>query len=92
MSTTKFPKKLQDEINFGKKFAVGYRRISDEKQRERASFNTQTNLIEKYCKEHDLTLLETYEDECISGLKSETRNGYLKMLQEEKAWKFYINL
>lgn len=90
MSTKKFPKKLQDEIDANKNFAVGYRRVSDEKQRERASMETQKAEMEKYCRDNSLKLLKVYEDECMSGLSYENRIGFLQMIKDIKPGYFIL--
>lgn len=91
MLSKKFPKKLQAEIELNKKYAVGYRRVSDEKQRNGASLETQKKTIENYCKENNLILREIYEDKCISGLEYEKREGFLRMLKEIKPGMFILS-
>lgn len=70
--------KKQSDIN--SKYAVGYRRCSTEDQIDRESLETQSKLIRKYCLDNNLTLITIFEDLGISGLQTETRQGYLDML------------
>ena len=74
-------KKIRVEIEKNKHLAVGYRRVSDEKQRAGASLDTQSRAIEKYCTDTGLTLVHIYEDKCISGLEYEKREGFLEMIK-----------
>ena len=72
------------------KLAVGYRRVSDEKQIERASLDTQSVMIKRYCDQNGLTLIHIYEDKGLSGRETEGRQGYQEMLKVVKPGWFVV--
>ena len=49
-----------------KRAAVGYVRVSDPKQVEGTSLETQRERIEKYAQDHDWNLIQIYADEATA--------------------------
>ena len=60
------------------KKATSYYRCSTDKQD--VSIVQQKELIGKYCQEHNITLVKTFQDEGISGVTSEQRPGFMSMI------------
>jgi len=83
-STKKFSRTLKAEMEKNCKLAVGYRRVSDEKQRTGGSLETQKQEIETYCFRQGLTLTKIYEDIAVSGTSTNGRVGLREMLSEIK--------
>ena len=64
---------------------LGYVRVSSEIQkRKNNSIPLQKKKINEYCKLNDYDLVEIYEDDGISGMSIEKRNGYCKMIDYMK--------
>ncbi len=64
---------------------LGYVRVSSESQkRKNNSIPLQKKKINEYCKLNDYDLVEIYEDDGISGMSIEKRNGYCKMIDYMK--------
>ena len=64
---------------------LGYVRVSCESQkRKNNSIPLQKKKINEYCKLNDYDLVEIYEDDGISGMSIEKRNGYCKMIDYMK--------
>ena len=66
--------------------AVGYVRVSDEKQVSNYSLDTQENAIRRYAQKHGIELLEVFREEGKSG-RNTNRPAYkrmMKRLSEEK--------
>ena len=64
---------------------LGYVRVSSEIQkRKNNSIPLQKKKINEYCKLNDYDLVEIYEDDGISGMSIENRNGYCKMIDYMK--------
>lgn len=68
--------------------AVAYARFSSDLQREE-SIEAQTRAIEKYCKEHNYTLINTYADRGISGT-TDKRPGLQQMINDANQGKFDV--
>lgn len=68
------------------KIAVGYARYSTDRQTEN-SIAYQTEHIEKYCDEHDITLLKIYKDEAQSGTNAD-RAGFQSLIRDAKTGLF----
>lgn len=68
------------------KIAVGYTRYSTDRQTEN-SIAYQTEHIEKYCEEHDITLLKIYKDEAQSGTNAD-REGFQSLIRDAKTGLF----
>lgn len=60
------------------KKAIAYARYSSNNQREE-SIDAQIRAIEKYAKDNDIEIIETYYDEAQTG-KSDNRDNFLKMI------------
>lgn len=67
-----------------------YIRVSHQEQKLHGlSLDAQRDALRRYCEEHDLTIVEWYEDEGISGRKLIRRRPALqRMLNDAKAGKF----
>jgi site-specific DNA recombinase len=64
---------------------LGYVRVSSESQkRKNNSIPLQKKKINEYCKLNDYDLVEIYEDDGISGMSIEKRDGYCKMIDYMK--------
>ena len=64
---------------------LGYVRVSSEIQkRKNNSIPLQKKKINEYCKLNDYDLVEIYEDDGISGMSIEKRDGYCKMIDYMK--------
>ena len=59
--------------------AVGYVRVSTEKQLDNTSIDKQIEEIEKYCQQHDLILDEIYVEEARSGASFKGRDKFKEM-------------
>ena len=59
--------------------AVGYVRVSTEKQLDNTSIDKQIEEIEKYCQQHNLTLDEIYVEEAQSGASFKGRDKFKEM-------------
>lgn len=68
------------------KIAVGYTRYSTDLQTEN-SIAYQTEHIERYCNEHDITLLKIYKDEAQSGTNAD-RAGFQSLIKDAKTGLF----
>lgn len=64
--------------------------MSDVKQIDRASLETQSKLITQFCQENKLNLIKIYADEGISGMTTAGREGFLKLLEEIQPGNFLI--
>jgi len=70
---------------------VGYSRVSTQEQaQEGYSLAAQRSMIEQYCKLHNLTLVNQYTDEGISGKNIEDRPGINHLLADAKEGKFDV--
>ncbi len=69
------------------KSAVGYARVSSDKQVKGESLEIQRIEIEKYCNSKGYELIELYDDKGWSGAKEE-RPGFQKMMQDARFGKF----
>src|SRR5574338_644653 len=84
-------KKLtQDVIETNKKQAWGYIRVSDESQIEGSSLLTQTRLIEKFCADNNLELLDIKRDEGKSGRSTRGRSGFAQFLSSIQPYNWVI--
>ena len=64
---------------------LGYVRVSSESQKKKNnSIPLQKKKISEYCKLNDFELIETYEDDGISGMSIDKRDGYKKMIEYMK--------
>ena len=79
----------QQTTTFKSRKVVGYARVSTDLQREKESIKTQLELIERYCEQNGLTLVETICDDGVSGtIPLPERAGGAKLLQNARAGKF----
>ena len=63
------------------KKVIGYIRVSTEYQKlKENSINNQIKSINEYCNRNDFDLVEMYEDDGISGMSIDKREGYKKMI------------
>lgn len=90
MSKSKRSAKFNEQIKINQCNALGYIRVSDVKQIDRASLETQSKLITQYCQENKLNLIKIYADEGISGMTTAGREGFLKLLEEIQPGNFLI--
>lgn len=70
-------KRLQRE-----RTAVGYVRRSTDRQEQ--SIPDQKRAIEKYAREHEITLLRFYEDDAISGTSTVGRKGFQALIHDAR--------
>jgi len=71
--------------------AVGYSRVSTQEQAQDGySLAAQRSMIEQYCKLHNLTLIDQYTDEGISGKNIENRPGINYLISDAKAGRFDV--
>ena len=59
---------------------LGYVRVSSEMQKQGYSITNQKNKIVDYCKYMDYELIEIYEDNGVSGMSIDKREGYKGMV------------
>ena len=59
---------------------LGYVRVSSDKQKQGYSITNQKNKILDYCKYMDYELIEIYEDNGVSGMSIDKREGYKGMV------------
>jgi site-specific DNA recombinase len=60
---------------------LGYVRVSSEMQKKKNnSIPLQKKKINEYCKLNDFDLIDIYEDDGISGMYIDKRDGYKKMI------------
>jgi site-specific DNA recombinase len=90
MQNTRQSNNYYSQLEVNRSNAVGYRRISDERQIDGASFETQEAEIRKYCQENKLNLLKIYEDEAKSGMTTVGRDGFLNLINEIQPGNFII--
>jgi len=68
-----------------KQRAAAYCRVSTLDEEQELSFESQCNYYRTFInKNKDMVLVDIYSDHGISGLKSETRPGFMKMLEDVK--------
>jgi len=61
---------------------LGYVRVSSEIQKKKNnSIPLQKKKINEYCQLNDFELIDVYEDNGISGMSIDKRNGYKSMIQ-----------
>ena len=72
--------------NTSDKIAVGYCRVSTDKQREE-SLDHQQREIQKYADENGIEVIEWYIDHGFSGTNNE-RPNFKRMLEDSKKKKF----
>lgn len=64
------------------KKVLGYCRVSSEIQKKKNnSIPLQKKKINEYCKLNDYQLIDIFEDDGISGMSIDKRNGYKKMIE-----------
>lgn len=68
--------------------AVAYCRVSTDKEDQLNSLSTQEEFFERYAKQEQLSLVNIYSDEGISGTKKANRKAFLQMLQDAQEKKF----
>ena len=61
---------------------LGYVRVSSEVQKNGYSIKMQKNKIIDYCKYMDYELIDIYEDNGVSGMSIEKREGYKGMVRK----------
>lgn len=81
-TTTSLPSSLVSAPFAPALAVVGYARVSTDLQREKESIKTQVDLIERYCVERGYKLVETIQDDGVSGtLPLEQRPGGRRLLE-----------
>lgn len=85
MSSAPIPKGSRVVKLINNNDALGYVRVSTDMQvKDGVSIDTQKILIEKYCKDHNLNLVQIFVDEGISGTSTEERDEFNKLLRSIK--------
>lgn len=69
------------------KKAVIYARFSSDNQRS-VSIDAQVRAIRDYCSHNNITVIDTYIDEAISGTSTDDRKQFLQMIEDSKKQQF----
>ncbi len=74
-----------------RKKAFAYRRVSTEEQVDGASLDTQTELIKRYARTHNIEIVSWFEDPGISAKAARNRPGVQSLLKEARKRKGEID-